>query len=247
MLENLPDAMRYALRDLLLAELDVEAPAFACVEGEPVLLPENLSPHEVALEYLRALWLRHVEEPPGVGFEEIDDLIRGEKGLGWSTADARNWKPNQAYTKNRMFAWCGATIARALGEAGLLSKIRSKNCASTVRLHSFCASSKRRVALEDILPGDVLVVSNGSKRQGEHIVMCDRVRTDGLIETIEGNARGLGPNLEIFEGVVKRSRPLPITHGGPGKNKRVKCPISGLSQRSEVVFAYRFLEEDFAR
>lgn len=245
MLHYLPEEWRHAIRDALLAELDVEAPDFACPAEAPAALSLDRSPHELALGWLEELWASHVQEPKGQGWQKIDDLIRGPKGLGWNTADARNWTPGRAYDENGIFAWCGAPGARALGEFGLRAEIRSKRCASTVRLFNFCKGTPRDIAIQAARPGDIGVVSAGVKKQGEHIVMIQRIE-GGLAYTIEGNARGVGPDGRIFEGVVKRTRPLPRSAGGPGRDRSALCPVSGLTQRAELVHVYRFQAEDFA-
>jgi len=88
----------------------------------------------------------------------------------------------------------------------------------------------RAVDADAIRPGDIVVVGNGKKRWGDHICLVERVQ-GGLVYTIEGNARGVGPDGDTFEGVVKRTRP-------PQKS-RARCPVSGLRQAYEVMWAYR--------
>lgn len=241
--EELADAKRHAKRRRLLDLVD-KAPVFECdPDGVEACEPE---PHALALQWLQDAWKGDLREPPkGKPEPRIDDMIRGKLGVGWKTADAINWTPNQEYLRD-IFAWCGATIARAHGQYGLKASIRNKDTASTGRLFRFCKKTPRNVALSDILPGDVGIVSNGAKPEGEHVITIERIRGDGLIDTIEGNARGIGPTGEIFEGLVRRTRPLPRTAGGPGRS-REKCPVSGLGQSMELIHVYRFLPEDYRR
>lgn len=193
-----------------------------------------------------ALWESHVEEPPGVGYGAITDLIMGDDALDWNTCDAVTWRPGAAYTKNRMFAWCGATAAKGQGAAGLKRALRYKDMASTGRLYRAFAKTARYIPLDQIQPGDVVVVGDGGKREGDHIVTVIAVgEYPGLLTTIEGNASGLGPNGKVFEGVVKRTRALPARFGGPVHNPAIRCPISGLKLSARAMHAYRFLDDDY--
>lgn len=252
MLELLPDRLRYALRDWLMTELDVSSMAEAECQGPPPAPahPPLSGDTPAALTVLaaRAAWADRIEEPPGQGWQLIDRFIRGSQGLGWATADAVDWKPGASYTRNQMFQWCGAFAAWCLGAAGLDAELRRKVLPSTVRLWSRLRGTDRHLsgaALSGVAPGDVVVVSRGVKAAGEHICIVEELGPEpGLLTTIEGNARGLGPDGEIFEGVIRRTRPLPAAAGGPGRSS-AKCPLSGLSQTYEVAHAYRFAPEDF--
>lgn len=234
---------RLLWRSVLHAEMDAHTPDFTSVVDAVIAARASADPHRAALDWLLDLWKSHVEEPPHQGWERIDDLIRGPLGLGWGTADAVNWTPNQRY-ESETFLWCGATVARALGEFGLLAEIRRKHVASTYRLHAFCRGTDRMVELDNIQPGDIVITGNGRKRVGDHITMAMRV-DDGLVYTVEGNAHGRLPDGNVAEGVVMRTHPLPKSAGGPGRAGG-KCPVSGLPFWHEVLWAYRFLPEDFA-
>lgn len=192
------------------------------------------------------LWSERIEEPPGAGWQGIDRFIRSPLGLGWGTADAKTWKPGAAYDKNNMFSWCGAFVAFLLGSLGLALALRYKHLASTGRLLRAFRGTPRYIAdLAQVQPGDVAVVSDGSLAEGEHIVFVLDVLPGGVLLTAEGNARGLGPDGKVYEGVVKRTRPLPKRFGGPGVNAKLRCPVSGRPQTMQVVHVYRFLDEDF--
>lgn len=205
-----------------------------------------------AIEWLREAFGRHVEEPRGQGWEQIDDLIRGELGLNWPTADPTWKRAGVAYGPGATkFQWCGATVARAYGHAGLLHAVRYKHMASTGRLYRFARGTDRMVELDALQAGDIILVGARRKNakgrvlvEGEHVAMVDRV-ADGYVVTLEGNAKGRGPDGRIFEGIVRRTRPLPKSAGGAGWSWRARCQISGLRQTMEVMHAIRFLAEDF--
>lgn len=211
-------------------------------EPEPVAEAEPQSVGQRVAEVAYGAWEDEIREPKGRGWPRIDEFIRGLLGLMWTTADAKTWKPDAAYIKNGMFAWCGAFMAWCWGHVGLKEEIRRKHCASTYRLYQFCVGTPRDIPLEEALPGDVAIVSNGSKRYGEHVTVVHARRDDGLITTIEGNARGLGaPKAggEVYEGVIMRTRPLTTPAAG-------RCPLSGRPQSHAVIKVYRFLPEDLA-
>lgn len=215
----------------------------------PAPAPGLLTPAErVARSIALALelWSERIEEPPGSGWQAIDRFIRSPLGLGWGTADAKTWRPGAAYDTNGMFSWCGAFVAYTLGLLGLKLSLRYKHLASTGRLlRAFRGTPRHILDLAQVQPGDVAVVSDGSLPEGEHIVFVAGVLPGGVLLTIEGNARGLGPDGKVYEGVIKRTRPLPKRFGGPGINAKLRCPVSGRSQTTQVVHVYRFLDDDF--
>lgn len=239
----LNDELRYTIRDWLMAELDIgdpgpKLPALNRVEADPD--PGVTMKVQAIVE-----WQSIVTEPPGPGADRIDSYIRGDFGLGWPTADAVNWTPDHAYDRDGIFQWCGAFAAWCAGHAGLKASIRREHLASTWRLWQFCRDTSRKLYLKDIRPGDLVIVTRGRKHHGEHIAVAIELPTDGLIETIEGNATAMIPDGTITEGVVRRTRPLPTSAGGPGRSTE-KCPISGRRQTFEVAHAYRFIGDDWA-
>jgi hypothetical protein len=240
------DVSRYIQRDWLMAELDNDAPD-DLGEGSAADVLVDDDTGAVVLAVAQAEWERCVREPRG-DVNRVDEYIRGEFGLGWGTADAINWKANTPYTRNGMFQWCGAFAAFCWGHSGLLAAIRSKKLASTVRLYNWCQGTDRTVSVPgDLRPGDIVIVTRGKKKQGEHICIVERVDLDAkLVHTIEGNARGRGPDGEVFEGVIKRTRPWSVGAGGFGRRAKMTCPVSGLKQTSEIVWAYRPGAEDLA-
>jgi hypothetical protein len=229
--------LRHIMRDWLMAELDVCAPDFDPPAAKPKGKRRKAAPGELVLAAARDEWARNVREPSG----RIDDYIRGPQGLGWGTADAINWTPDTPYTRDGMFQWCGAFAAFCWGAAGLRPQIRNKSWASTVRLYDWGQGSDRYVSVpDDLRPGDVVVVSAGRKRQGEHICIVDRVDLDAkLVHTIEGNARGVLGDGTVGEGVIKRTRPWSRGAGGWGVRPNMRCPVSGLRQSAEIAHAYR--------
>lgn len=248
MIPSIQDLLRYLLRDSLMAELDLGTPDFC--GGIDCRRDKRRTPGAVAVEKALELWGQKIKEPQGAP-NQIDDFIRGDYGLGWSTADAINWTPHQPYTHNGQFQWCGAFAAYCWGHAGLKASIRKTDMASTWRLYKWAGlngsdPSGRVVTMPgDLLPGDILVVSRGKKKQGEHICLVERVDHEAkLIHTIEGNARGVGPDGTVYEGVVKRTRPWPKSKGGLGRRANMRCPVSGLSQTYEGIWAYRPLDDD---
>lgn len=163
----------------------------------------------------------------------IDEYIRGSAGLGWTTADA-TFKSIVPYTRNGQFEWCGAFAAFAWGSVGLDARVRHKRLASCYRLSRW----GRGIALAELRPGDIAVVSGvDAPAWGSHVVLVERVRGDGLIDTVEGNATGRLGDGSIGEGVVRRTRPVVPTAAG-------RCPATGLPSRAVVRFAYRPTIED---
>jgi len=241
------DLYRWLQRDFLMAELDVCCPDFqGGYNAEPA--PPTTKPFgELVVATALEEWGHNVHEPRGTP-NRIDRYIRGAFGLDWSTADAINWAPDTPYTRDGMFQWCGAFAAHCWGTAGIKASIRKKKLASTARLRSWGRGTERMVTVpDDLRPGDIVVVSRGKKRQGEHICIVEHVNHAAkLVHTIEGNAKGLGPDGTVFEGVIKRTRPWPRANGGLGRRSGQTCPVSGLRQSAEIVGAYRPLPEDFA-
>ena len=72
------------------------------------------------------------------------------------------------------------------------------------------AGTSRKVA--EIMKGDIVVVYSSDQKTphyGNHITIAlSAPDDDGLFETIEGNAKGMGPDLDIREGVIKRKRSI---------------------------------------
>lgn len=199
-----------------------------------------VTPGGVALDWAIQEWGRVVREPaPGRprGAHLIDGYIRGALGLGWPSA-ATGPGDSQAYERNGQFEWCGAFAARAWGAAGLDAEVRRLRLPSTYRLGSTEARHGPpllRVPLDRLQPGDVLVVTDGRKAWGTHVTLVQAVRpSEGLVFTVEGNARGKLGDGSVGEGVVLRTRPL-----AQGAAAGQRCPVSGLPQSLWAQVAYR--------
>jgi hypothetical protein len=186
-----------------------------------------------------AEWRKHVEEPPAGDAAQIDAYIRGEFGLGWGSGNRRRLNERVEYVSNRDFEWCGAFAAHCYGRVGLKLTARRRDFASCYRLQRWAGEDKRRrVALADIAPGNILIVGDGRVPRGTHITIVERVAGD-IIHTIEGNARGLLPDGSIGEGVIRRTRPI------RKMGRFARCEVSGLSMRLRALHAYRPADDDF--
>lgn len=177
-----------------------------------------------ALERAEAEWAKGVQEPPkGEGQLDIQKYIN--EGLTWKGANYRDQYKSMPYQRDS-FAWCGAFAAWCYIK--LKKDIRRKILPSCSRLSSNWGRGGRNRTGAPIQAGDILTVwttQKGDERNsyGQHIVLaCGDADENGMIKTIEGNAKGNGINGEYYEGVIKRKRSL-----------------------DDVARVYRPLEEDF--
>lgn len=192
-----------------------------------------------------------VMEPPRGAYVNDAGTLLKKQGTGFVVLDPHQDKPHSArrifaYVREGLgwplagpymntgkldlggFEWCGAFMAYCY--QALKPEIRKQHCASTYRLLTWCEGTPRKVALDAIQPGDVVVVGKAtSKRWGAHITICESVE-QGYIRTVEGNGHGSLGSGEWGEGVVRRRRPF----------KANAAPTD-----SYVMHAYRFLPEDF--
>lgn len=151
------------------------------------------------------------------GAEIIDGYIRGAEGLSWGSADRDRLGEPVPYTKNNQFHWCGAFAAWAWGP-WVKPRLRHKHFASTFWLYKWSKGTPRWIPLDDLQPGDVLIVGNRKRKRnrspwwGAHIALVERVEGD-TIYTIEGNAKGRMPDGSRDEGVVRCERPIRHTPG----------------------------------
>lgn len=133
--------------------------------------------------------------------DRINAYIRSAEGLGWSWVEP--------YTKNGEFAWCGAFASFCYTKVN--SNIRKKIFPSCYRLYSNWAKTSRKIPIEDVQAGDIVVIYTAKRSvQGDHITLCVDASTkkDGYIKTIEGNAKGELGNGEFGEGVIRQEREL---------------------------------------
>ena len=169
----------------------------------PPLIPQISSSRVLARA--TAEWRREVREPPGRGWQRIDEYIRGPEGLGWPSAALSGSSDSKSYTRNRQFQWCGAFAAFCHLEVD--ADLRKHHFASVYRLDQWSRGNARRIAPSDLIPGDIVIV--GPKAAGAHVTICLSIPSpQTIIETIEGNATGTGPDGEKYEGVIRTRRPL---------------------------------------
>lgn len=238
-LEELGEELRHLRRETGLSALDRGDTTVPTPSPDP----RPASAAEVALAEAERQWIRHVSEPPGPNSEAIDGYIRDvDFGLGWPSADAYKKGLGPAYVANGQFAWCGAFVCWCYGSAGLDATIRRKVMPSTYRLWEWARKSGERYVsgADEVLAGDVVVVgpqdrsSASYKAWGNHVTLArgpvQRMEGRSSIPTWEGNARGLGPDGNVHEGVIRRSRPVE----------------SGRGNEYGFRFAVRFAAEDFA-
>ena len=227
---------------------------------------------DIILGTLLSYWRIGIHEFPKANSQYIDKFVRGEDAMYW------HWLPPYE-TKNQSL-WCGAFATIGFGAAGLKRDIRQKALASTARVQEwldgtgrykgdphkdrrvFARNSKHTYGrLEDIRPGDLVVVGKGDKSAGNHIAtalatpfdldkktLSDIIPRDVLAAVpkavwgkflarrglllIEGNASGYGPDGKKYEGVVVQFRPTIENREKP--------------KQQAIMHAVRFKPEDYA-
>lgn len=199
---------REALADALDRLRPAGAPAPGACAGRLCTAP---SPEAIRVAVAaRAVeeWRRAVMEPPGVNAARIDSYIRGPEGLGWPSAALRGSSDSREYRRNGQFQWCGAFAAWCWSI--LDAEIRLHHFASTYRLDGWTAGNARRLTPEELLPGDLAIVGPRDKTAHITVVVGEPHEVDGIVsvETVEGNATGLGPAGKRYEGVIRRRRPF---------------------------------------
>lgn len=141
----------------------------------------------------------NVTEPGGGGdSSRINTYIKSVEGIGW------DWEKD--YTKNGQFAWCGAFAAFCYNSVRF--NIRYKIFPSCYRMYNAWGNTTRKV--KDIYTGDIVVIYTSDEQSpayGNHITIAlGPPDSEGFFETIEGNAKGYGPDGQYREGVSKRTR-----------------------------------------
>ena len=125
-----------------------------------------------AVDIARREWALDVREPvTGVGpfgADRIDAYIRGPFGLTWGGADVSDLSDPVPYTRDGQFEWCGAFAAWVLGQVGLSRTVRKRHLASTYRLFQWSKDNARRIPLNQIQPGDIVVVGPANDPIGKH-------------------------------------------------------------------------------
>lgn len=239
---DLLEALRHAERESLIAEYDRQGSEVIVPQGVPVDAAVKNIEGERAQRVVKILgaahraWRSRVVEPdkdgdPANSAQVIDSYIRGPMGGGWSWLDE--------YVRNGQSAWCGMFAAYCYRSAGIKAAIARKVFPSCYRLYSSWFGSDRYVPLSEVESGDVLVVGSvkpGANKWGYHITIVEDVNLSlGTVNTFEGNAHGLGPDGQRYEGVVKQVRAL---HGFPAAADLPASKYRGLH-------AYRPLSGDF--
>jgi hypothetical protein len=189
-----------------------------------------------AVAIASAEWRRDVREPVSdvgpFGAARIDQYIRGPFGLTWGGADVADLSLPVPYTRDGQFEWCGAFVAWVLGQVGLSERVRKRHLASTYRLYQWAKNTPRSIPLNNIQPGDIVVVGPANDEFGKHVTLAaSKMRADGTFDTYEGNAGGTGPTGERITGVVKQTRSI----------TKPDMPRS----RYRAAFAVRPLPEDY--
>ncbi len=166
--EEISTALRHAQREREGARLDQETsdaplPTEAGSSGTAMDGTGDAAPRAERVDPVLATavleWERGVREPPGQGWERIDDYIRSAAGL--------NWHGEVRYTRNTQFAWCGAFAAFCFEAAGLSAEIRKKVMPSTYRIHTWAKGTARMRRIQEVARGDIVIVGPvGGKRWG---------------------------------------------------------------------------------
>jgi hypothetical protein len=167
-------------------------------------LDHTSKPHQNAIDVISRAqneWAKNVTEPElGGDFERINLYIKSREGAGWT------WEKD--YTENGQLAWCGFFAAFCYTKAKF--NIRKKIFPSCYRMCNAWSGTTRKVAT--ILPSDIVVVFTSKDKTphyGNHITIAlSSPNENGDFDTIEGNAKGYGPNDDYREGVSKRTRNL---------------------------------------
>lgn len=199
-------------------------------------------------------WDKGVMEPPrGVYVDKKGNLLTLKRGEYVSADPAQvlpssahhiiqyieeglEWPRTQPYRNTgklpQGFEWCGAFAAYCFRSVGLKKDIRYRHMASTYRLYEYCVGTPRKISVEDIKEGDIVVVGRkGSRSWGSHITICEQRTPKGAL-TVEGNAHGRLFSGSWGEGVIRRERPF-LQHSDVDKNE------------SYIMHAYRWLWRDY--
>tara|TARA_Y100000592_G_scaffold9199_2_gene12878 strand:+ start:23885 stop:24571 length:687 start_codon:yes stop_codon:yes gene_type:complete len=214
---NLKEDLRRIRRELNQALVDIPIYQIPKVDSNN---KTNPSSHvDRALKRAEEEFKKDIKEPKNGKIQpDITKYIKSNLGL--------NWYWEEDYTKNNQFAWCGAFQSFIYQEANV--SIRKNTFPSCYRMNRDWRNTKRYINDKNTLcKGDLVTVYTSSKRSpdyGNHIVLVNGlIDENGDFETIEGNAKGYGPNQDYREGVSKRTRNI-----------------------KDIARIYRLLEEDFS-
>lgn len=178
---------------------------------------------------------KNYDNPVGDRWRDaITEMIRSDLGLGWS------WEGR--YVGDGDFEWCGAFAARCWSVGGVKLSERKTYFASTYRLRAWASYSQANEVVKNPRPssgpirlivgldensdsvklpdgsspraGDILLVGGVNTGPGKHVTLVESFDAPRRVfNTIEGNARGRGPDGRTRQGVVRASRPLGLPSG----------------------------------
>ena len=194
-LEEALEDQRRIKRALNMALMDLKTRPQKELTFDNEIKPSNHS--DYALKIALDEFNKNVTEPELDGdSSRITVYIKSSNGIGWS------WEED--YKKNGQFSWCGAYAAFCYQKVKF--SLRNKVFPSCYRMNEAWSNTSRRV--KNIYVGDIVTVfTTAHKSYGDHIVIAlSLVDDNGDFETIEGNAKGFGPNGDWREGVSKRTR-----------------------------------------
>ena len=245
-LEETNRQLRERVRELEGLGAAAVTPAPAPVPEESVRPPAD-----IALETALLDWESIIEEPPGNNSHRIDEMIRAcHWRYSVISADERSARRNAGdpnygtYRDNGDFSWCGTAVGSWWKGAGLrpvvLPPYREKYKGRELMVLSSCyrivrewaQGTARIIQPEQVRRGDIVIVgakpgykrSSNSKAApswGSHVTMAAGPLVDGSIPTVEGNAKGTGPDGRVYEGVIRRGRV--IASGNPKTYRVLHC------------------------
>ena len=169
--ERYKEQLRRMERALRLAELDAGM-SVAVERGK-------MERVECIIEHSLRLWNENIIEPhksgkPANSADKIDWLIR--------TPAYANWHWLEPYTHNGQTAWCGFAQAYAFRAAGLKAHIVEKVLPSCYRLKKWAKENDRFVDVDEMRPGDIVLVDSNGDGKANHITLCwavDDRKVDG--------------------------------------------------------------------
>lgn len=159
----------------------------------------------------------------------IDDMLRA---VGW------DWEI--PYRGDGDVEWCGIFVGACYAKAGLRLELLRRYFPSTYRLQRYgsyrpvddkdpnrpptTGDRRMMIALDetsralpkmpdgsDVRAGDIMLVGGVATGPGKHVTMIESVDAENRIHTLEGNARGLGPDGKRRQGVILRSYLVGLT------------------------------------
>jgi hypothetical protein len=209
--------LRHLRRELAAVEMDLAtsrddidriAPGdIAKADTQPIISEsgEVLPPQAASVAEATRLWTLRIQEP------SRDGQVANDAGLidAFITHGPGGWEWLATYVKNgqKGHSWCGHFVGSVMVAVGLNPQLRRQVLPSTYRLWKYWGGTDRAIRLEAIQPGDIVVVGPEGSKRGKHIALCSAAPTEKGVPTIEGNAKGKGPDGKTYEGVVRQFRP----------------------------------------